>query len=93
MKGIQSYHSGLDNLPLELLMHVAQYVRQEDSLLSLSLVNRTFRQLCVSHLFRTLRVTFSTAGLDCLLQISNSWIAQYIRVFIYEIPERIDPCK
>ena len=93
MSGIQSYHSGLNDLPLELLMHIVEFVKYEDSLLSLSLVNQVFRQLCFTHLFRTLKVTFSTAGLDRLIHISNSWIAQYIRVLVYEIPERIDPCK
>ena len=93
MSGIQSYCSGLNDLPLELLMHIVEFVKYEDSLLYLSQANQIFRQLCVPHLFQTLKVTLSTTGLDRLIQISNSWIAQYIRVLVYEIPERIDPCK
>lgn len=93
MNGIQSYHYGLNDLPLELLMHIVELIKDKNSLLSLSSVNQIFQQLCVSHLFQTLKVTFSTAGLDCLIQISNSWIAQYIQVLVYKIPKRIDLCK
>ena len=90
MNSIQSYQFGLSGLPPELLMHIIEFAK-EDSLLSLSLVSQIFRQLCVPHIFQTLKVTFSTTGLDNLIQISNSQIVQHIRELVYEVSERIDP--
>ncbi|RAH63503.1 hypothetical protein BO85DRAFT_483345 [Aspergillus piperis CBS 112811] len=67
------------------------FCREVDSLLSLSSVNGLFRQLCAAHIFRTLKIAFSSAGLDRLVQISQSRVTSHVRAIVYEIPERIPP--
>ncbi|KAA8642361.1 uncharacterized protein ATNIH1004_011305 [Aspergillus tanneri] len=72
-------------------MHIIEFAKEVDSLLSLSSVNQIFRQLCAPHVFHSLKVAFSTIGLDNLLEISQSQVAQHVRTVLYEVPERIDP--
>lgn len=65
-KALSDYTS-LYSLLLELLLYVINFTREVDSLLSLSLVNRLFRQLYTPYVFKTLKIAFLSARLDCLV--------------------------
>ncbi|KAL4802849.1 hypothetical protein BDV18DRAFT_163809 [Aspergillus unguis] len=81
----------LDRLPIELLEIIVSFIPGTASLKSLSSVSRLFRQLCAPTLFKYLRVGFSTAGLDRLLEVSKTKLAIYIKVINYEASALVDP--
>lgn len=81
----------LDRLPIELLEIIVSFIPGTASLKSLSSVSRLFRQLCAPTLFKYLRVGFSTAGLDRLLEASKTKLAIYIKVINYEASALVDP--
>ena len=59
---VQDQAVGIESLPLELLLHIFDYSKStrhwsgDSTFRNLSLVNKTFRSLCMPRLFRTLRL-------------------------------------
>ncbi|KAB8226965.1 uncharacterized protein BDW43DRAFT_317283 [Aspergillus alliaceus] len=82
---------GLHSLPNELLVIIVQKGKVKGFLKPLSQVSKVFRQLCIPFMFNTLRITASTAGLNCLTQASQSLIRPYVKTIHYEVSELIDP--
>ncbi|PIG82007.1 hypothetical protein AARAC_010515 [Aspergillus arachidicola] len=91
MESSSKDHASLHCLPVELLEMIIRLLSSTTSLKPLSMVNRVFRQLCVPFIFRTLRISYSTSGLNCLVEASHCSIAPYVKAIRYEISERIDP--
>ncbi|BAE61473.1 unnamed protein product [Aspergillus oryzae RIB40] len=91
MESSSKDRTSLHCLPVELLEMIIRLLSSTTSLKPLSTVNRVFRQLCVPFIFRTLRISCSTSGLNCLVEASHCSIAPYVKAIRYEISERIDP--
>lgn len=62
------------------------------SLKSMSLVNKAFWTVCAPHIFRTIKIRFSTDDLNALRDICSSRVASYVRILHYEARELVDPC-
>jgi hypothetical protein len=83
-----------DQLPFDLLDMIANLLMDDyGALKMLSCATRNLRAVCIPHVFRTLRITFSASGFTRLEEVSNSVFAQYVTAVRYKVPELIDASK
>lgn len=83
---------GINQLLIELVSMIVE-LSVEDDVIRLSCVLKKLRAVCVPYLFRTICITFSASGFECLRCILSSAFAQHVNVVRYKVPQIIDPCK
>lgn len=72
-------------LPTELLLEIFTYLGQED-IRSLSLVDKTIRELTIATVFQHIHIEFSTASFHRVQCLCQSPYVLYVRRITYTVP-------